>query len=56
MFLENINKQPCLKIDLISFEIMIKCSGNYVVSLKGKAKTAQVFSLTCKPGLLNMEL
>lgn len=48
LFLENINKQPRLKIDLISFQIMLKCSDNYVVSLKGKAKTAWVFSLTWK--------
>lgn len=54
MFSVNINKQLRLKIDLISFKILLKCSVSSVVSLKGKAKAAKVFSLTWESGLLNI--
>lgn len=47
--LENINKQARLKIDLISFEIVLKCSDNCVVALRGKLRAASVFSLTWEP-------
>lgn len=44
--LENINKQALLKIDLISFEVVLKCSDNCVVALRGKLRAASVFSFT----------
>lgn len=44
--LENINKQARLKIDLISFEVVLNCSDNCVVALRGKLRAASVFSFT----------